>query len=72
MQSVKLKGENTEPENTVGMWHHLLNEKDLVTETWFLRQMTKDEVTRKARAAPIFSPPSHFYDVNIYCTLQAR
>lgn len=51
-EGVKAKEGNHSPENTVGIWHHTLDGDCKIAETWFLRQLTADEVERKLSKSP--------------------
>ncbi len=47
LQGVRQKGDSCKGESTVGVWHHIMDGHHKITDTWFLRQMTSNEVDRK-------------------------
>lgn len=51
-EGVKLKSKSQGPDTTVGIWHHVLDGDFKIAETWFLRQLSSDEVDSKLHKAP--------------------
>jgi ketosteroid isomerase-like protein len=38
--------------DTVGIWHHVFNKDDQISNIWFLRQLSHDELENKMKEAP--------------------
>ena len=47
MQGVKRKDSAGSPEDTVGMWYNVYDSTGKISDIWFLRQLTEDELQRK-------------------------
>lgn len=54
LQGMKENGGSHDPEDIVGVYHHLLDNDFRIKETWFLRQLSADEVETKV---PMQSAP---------------
>ena len=64
-QGVKLKGKSQGSDTTAGIWHHVLDGDFKIAETWFLRQLSSDEVDRKVRACDIMRHATCFFSTYI-------
>lgn len=51
-KGMKEKGSSHDPQDIVGVYHHLLDNDFRIKETWFLRQLSADEVETKMQKRP--------------------